>query len=405
MSDKVQIFAKNSADDGTIPLEVNLTDTIASIKEKIKEAKGIPVDQQLLIFMGNILEDERTLADYKFHDKSTFHLTTKMVSNKISIKVRSLTGATYDIKISPDATIGELKELTCDLSGIPFDQQRLLFAGNELANDKILTDYNIMEGSTVHMVLRLRGGKPIILLYPPTTGLYAKGSSFKTSVTVKLNQELHFTSLIPRPETSADGQSITWDCSVQAQKHDSDDSAIISYNKRSHSYLFWEFENRASDAVSFFLPSMIEHADCTYLLNGMNGYEDWCYTMLNALGLNTREQDDFVTFWAHHVFESGPLFLVRVVPEAELAKCAELTVSAKCEDGSEVPVSVRRVYITLIACKELPPALLEKKDKFIKWNCGDAITELPNELKNEYPITRNPNNFNAIEWGGVFIKL
>jgi len=155
----MQLFVKTLTGK-TVSIEVEEGESIEDVKAKIAEKEGIPPEQQRLIFGGQQLQDSKTLDDYDVGDDATLHLVLRLRGG-MQLFVKTLTGKTVSIEVEEGESIEDVKAKIAEKEGIPPEQQRLIFGGQQLQDSKTLDDYDVGDDATLHLVLRLRGGKTV----------------------------------------------------------------------------------------------------------------------------------------------------------------------------------------------------------------------------------------------------
>ncbi|KAJ6230681.1 polyubiquitin-like [Anaeramoeba flamelloides] len=142
----------------TIPLRVQKNWKISTLKNLIAEMKNWENDRITLYLDNQVLKDNTKLESKEIEEGEILNMTYRGVA-KMQIFVRTLQGATATFNIPVNSTHKDIKEQLKDRFGIPVDQQRLIYGGKEIIKDNLLlTEYGVTNNSTLHLVLRLRGG-------------------------------------------------------------------------------------------------------------------------------------------------------------------------------------------------------------------------------------------------------
>ncbi|KAL0215403.1 hypothetical protein P9112_007587 [Eukaryota sp. TZLM1-RC] len=191
--------------------------------------------------------------------------------NLFNIYVKIMvTGKTLKLNVRASDTVEHVKVFVQEHEGIPPCEQRLIFAGKQLEAKRTLRDCNIHSESTLHLVLRLRGGKPIIIFRPP------EGREWKI-VQVALSLDLNY--------AQTDPVSIRWN-----PFDVSHDGTLLFTDHAPVSSLFWESESVTGVELfqhQFLQSTVVESSKAALVL----------HENLIQFGFKVQEATEMVTNW------------------------------------------------------------------------------------------------------------
>ncbi|QRV96146.1 ubiquitin family protein [Ceratobasidium sp. AG-Ba] len=306
------------------------------------------------------------------------------------LSIETVTGKNILIPAEASDTVEMIKIKIQDKEGIPCDQQ-MIFTDGSLAGERTLSDYDIRPGDTLHLRLRLRGGKPVIYLFPPIP---------MASVSVNLALVGAWSLSVVYPpapiQEAPDGtQSITWTVNSNP------DGTILDLRSlREVSYLFWEahtnpvlfssspascVSNTGQDTRAIFDPSCPSVTPSNSAFLAFNTVVGYIEDVLASLGLHTEARCSFITYWLPRLQRYNHIAL-RFLPQIEYEAAALMRISPS-------PDVTTRVFMLFRGVED---------SDVDQW--GSAVKDV-NEWKDIVGVdmekAMDTNNFRALEWGGM----
>ncbi|KAL0240140.1 hypothetical protein GEMRC1_010247 [Eukaryota sp. GEM-RC1] len=279
-NDVQTVFIANSMTRKYTTFTISTTASLSDLRSLIQQQFNLDPDEQRLVtpeagYSVRVLRGNGTLKDFGVSHLSLLWLTKNKRDIRLKFNVETLTHKKFPIEATENMIAYEAKLLIQAKEGVPPDQQRLVFAGRLLDDLESLVESGICHNATVHLVLRLRGGKPVIVFRPPLD------SSWE-NVCV----ESHPCLSIFRKEGS---HAITWR-----------DLRIDQFGHVHHpqyppvASLFWESES--SEGYSVFAD---QFANSTVVLRQQAALV--LHQNLLAFGFKVPEATEMVTYWQPHM--------------------------------------------------------------------------------------------------------
>jgi len=316
-----------------------------------------------------------------------------IVTIALEFEVRALTEGI------PSASAPSLRLPISHVPRLPY--QPLSYLPSTRTSRTTLADYNIKPGDTLHLVLKLRGGKPVVYLFPPS-------SLPNVTVELLLTSSWHFSAVYPSPQTTLPfdenkpSQRITWTVAAEpngilVNKSTGTEVSYLYWEALTNSHLITPEGSRTTTPVNdieIFDPShpSLNPGDSVLLPIGkVAGYLD---AALKSLALHTEARTSFITYWLPDLLKHEYVAL-RFLPQASYEKAAQMRVSPAADVVTRVFMLFRGVAKGDVGLWSQAAARATAEGGATFWTQvvgADAVRASDRML------------FRVLEWGGMEIK-
>lgn len=145
---QIVVKAKNGK---TITLDVEPNNLIKDVKAKIQDKEGIPIDKQILFYIGKKLEDNKTIEHYSISKNATLILNLTSKKETITVIINTIDNTSFPITISPSNQVMDIKLLIETVTNISADRQRLFYNNQELVEFYQIQEYSIENDSHIYL--------------------------------------------------------------------------------------------------------------------------------------------------------------------------------------------------------------------------------------------------------------
>ncbi len=215
-----------TTDTKDILIESNFGQThniVRNIKALVQEREGYPIHRQIVLIKDVVQENNVILSNSEL---SGVHIVViPDNTGPMEINVNTLNGLTQRLKMKPTQTVIQIKCYFLQKNGVMPNQQSLVFNQKQLENGKTLSDYNIQDDDTLHLVLRPRSGMKIHVktVSGKTTTLSVKSSDTINAVKSQIRDK--------------EGVSVSLQCLSFKRKLLDDNKRLSYYNVQNESTL------------------------------------------------------------------------------------------------------------------------------------------------------------------------